>query len=380
MVKVLMLTTSTSLLDGVNRHILTVASALNGREDVVVAVCTVMPWGDLNNALQKNGVRSFALGFPHGHSVSILKAYSKVVKQFNPDVVHIHVMAITEKIVSAIKFRNIKYVTTIHGISDAKSNVSFKERLEMVLNSIFSLPISAYCYISDGVMQKLDDNNKSSKAVRAVVYNPIYFDCPLKYSAKLHELIRISSDTPIIGTSCRIAAVKNPALFTETMCKVLQANQSCHAVVMGDGVEELKEQCRRVVAEYKVEDRFHWLGYRTDAPHLVNDLSCFVMTSVSEGMPTSILECMAVKTPFAILEGNGGLVDLAKMNSEEGPFAVVAPKGDVETLANGIIHLLQNPELAHEYAERAYQVGKRYFDVDAVAGQLVGIYQKVLNK
>ena len=41
--RILMLTTNASLQDGINRHILSVAPALNARGGVEVAVCTVMP-------------------------------------------------------------------------------------------------------------------------------------------------------------------------------------------------------------------------------------------------------------------------------------------------------------------------------------------------
>ena len=54
--RILMLTTNASLQDGINRHILSVAPALNARGGVEVAVCTVMPRGEFSVALERAGV------------------------------------------------------------------------------------------------------------------------------------------------------------------------------------------------------------------------------------------------------------------------------------------------------------------------------------
>ena len=51
MIKILMLTTNSSLMDGINRHILTISTALNSKENLEVVVCTVNPKGELNDAL-----------------------------------------------------------------------------------------------------------------------------------------------------------------------------------------------------------------------------------------------------------------------------------------------------------------------------------------
>ena len=102
------------------------------------------------------------------------------------------------------------------------------------------------------------------------------------------------------------------------------------------------------------------------------------MTSIWEGLPTSLLECMAIKTPIAFLEGAGGLQDLVQYNKMEGPIGVTAVPGNIEEFANKITKLIQDPVMARQYAERAYVVGKKYFDIESVADKLVQLYIKIL--
>lgn len=375
--KILMLTTNSSLMDGINRHILNISPALNRLKEIEVAVCTVFPRGDLNVALEEQGVKSFSLNAKNGHEFKIIPSYYKVMRTFAPDVVHIHVMALMERIVSTLCFRSVKYVRTIHGIADKVEKVTLHIQIERIFEKIFLVPSSAVCYISNGVKEALQDN--ATKCISDVVYNPINFNAHCVSSSALHELLHVSTDIPIIGTSCRIAKVKQPELFTEVMCRVLVNNSDVHAVVIGGGDNDLTSACKSIVEKFGVNERFHWLGYRKDAPQLVEELKCFVLTSISEGLPTSLLECMFLKTPFAFLEGNGGLQDIASLNEQFGPFAITAKSGDINGLASGICTLLNTPNIGKIYAEVANKVGKQNFDIENIVMKLNSIYQRVIS-
>lgn len=377
MIRILMLTTNSSLMDGINRHILAISTALNSKDDFEVAVCIVNPRGELNDALEEQGVKAYSLNAANGHDWHILKSYYRVIKTYQPDIVHIHVMAIMERIISSLFFRRIKYVSTVHGIRDKVEHVSVRMRFESAVKKFFPTHSTAICFISDGVRRALSMTYPSIYS--EVIYNALPFKSITPSRFQLHQLLNLLVTTPIIGTSCRIANVKNPEAFTKVMCKVLTNIPESHAVIIGDGDEDLKKKCNEIVRQYKVENRFHWLGYRRDAPQLVQDLNCFVMTSICEGLPTSLLECMAIKTPIAFLEGEGGLQDLAQYNKMEGPIGVTAAPGNIEEFANKITKLIQDPALARQYAERAYVVGKKYFDIESVANKLAQLYIKVLS-
>lgn len=375
--KILMLTTNSSLMDGVNRHILSVAGHVNRIEGCEVAVCTVFPRAELVEALEAEGVNTYTLNAASGHDRHVPKRFHRVMTDFKPDIVHLHVLAIGERIVLATLFRKVKYVCTVHGIADKLEHVTLRMRIEKWIYRLFQIPIATTCVVSNGVKRHLYGEGDDKGIV--TVYNPIDFNGSTPARHRLHRLIGVDDDTPIIGTACRIAAVKKPCVFTEVFCKVLKLNERAHAVIIGDGDEELKRSMRHIVADYGVVDRVHWLGYRNDAPQLVGDLDCFVMTSVTEGMPTSLLEAMAVKVPFAMMEGDGGLIDIADLNREEGPIGIIAGKGEIDRLASGIINILDDKGYAKDLAAKAFEVGKRHFDVASVSAQLHHIYSEVIK-
>ena len=374
--KILMLTTGSSLMDGINRHILTVGPALQKAGNCKVAVCTVLPEGELNFALKGVGVESFSLNARNGHDVRIVLAFYKLMREFRPDVVHCHVMALLERIVASIFFRKKKYITTIHGISDDEESGSPKRYIENFLNRIFNLPVSYTLYISEGVRDFF--LNKSCYSVASeVCYNPISFSNSNHYTSLLRKELCLPENTPLVGTACRLAEVKNPVAFTNVMCQVLQRSQFAHAVVIGDGDKTLKNELYSIVEEFNLNDRFHFLGYRSNASQLISELNCFVLTSYKEGMPTSILESISCRTPFAMMEGEGGLIDIMKLQQSEGPIGIIVPQDDIYGMAQKICNLLDDCDYANYLAKKAYDVGKRHFDVTSVAKQLCNVYQSL---
>ena len=370
--KILMLTTNSSLMDGINRHILLVASALNGKSSCEVAVCIAFPRGELADALEEKGVKTFSLGVSNGHDFSIFPAFRKVMKSFNPDIVHVHVVALFEKMMLSMLYRSKKYVCTVHGISDAVWHETFRMKIDKWLNDIFPIKYGATCFISNGVRNHYSTGGEPEGAF--TVYNPMVFPDVICRNHRLHKLIGVDKCTPIIGTSCRLANVKAPLLFVEVMCNVLKQHPKVHAVVVGDGDDVIRHQLWDVVCSEGLCERIHFLGYRRDAPVLVSDFDCFVMTSISEGLPTVILEAMANKVPFAMMEGKGGLKDIAMLNQTEGPIGVVVKRDDAEGLAKGVLKILNDREFANSLVENAFVVGKKHFDIQIVANSLSKVY------
>ena len=371
--RVLMTTTSSSLMDGINRHILTIATALHKR-GVDVAVCITRPGGELADALCENGVKAYSLNAASGHDFRILWRLDRIMKEFKPDICHIHVLPFMGKVLFSTKYKKLKYVVTVHGTGDPITQMTLRIRMEVFLDKVFSLKFSEYCCVSEGVSQFLEENY-GRKGV--VIYNPIEFGARKHESGVLHDLLHLETTVMLIGTACRFVEQKNPVAFMEVFCRVLSENENIHAVLMGDGDESFKAAMLEVQGRYDCGDRIHWLGYRSDAARLVGDLDCFVMTSHWEGLPTTLLEAIAVKTPIAFLRGGGGLLDFAGMYETHGPIGIVADAGDVKTLSDKIRSMLSDTGYRRRISENAWNVGARFFDVGRVVEKLIGVYERV---
>lgn len=370
--RILMTVSSNSLMDGINRHVLTIAAALSAVKGFEIGVVTLHRAGDLNVELNKLGVKCWSLECVNGHQFKVISRFLQVIKEFKPDVVHEHVTAFFESVVLKWFCSHLPRVSTIHIISDPVKKIPLRHLVFNVIGGNWLCKLLAYSpadaeiYISHGV---LDTVRRRSSVPAFVIYNPMCFPDDVHRS--------YCKTNKVIGTACRIENVKNPLAFTRIMGEVTKRLNNVEAWIIGDGAALM--DCQRLVEDSGYKKIKFW-GRRNDAKCLIAKMDCFILTSHREGMPTALLEAMAAKTPIAFMEGEGGLIDLAQMNLKEGPFGVVAPAGDELSLIDGICGLLSDLEKAAEYAERAFNVGRRNFDLDCVRLQLQNVYNSVCGR
>lgn len=136
-----------------------------------------------------------------------------------------------------------------------------------------------------------------------------------------------------------------------------------HLYLVGDGVR--RAECEKLVSETKQGNRVHFLGLRTDVPHILKASDFIVMSSHFEGLSLSSLEGMAAGRPFIASEVDGlrevvkdaGILfehenpnDLAdkihRLDSDESLYMAVSAKCaqraaeyDISSMANSYIEM-----------------------------------------
>jgi glycosyltransferase involved in cell wall biosynthesis len=87
-----------------------------------------------------------------------------------------------------------------------------------------------------------------------------------------------------------------------------------------------------------------------------------LMTSISEGLPMSILEAMAQARPV-VATAVGGVPEVLR------GCGIVQPPGDVHAIATGVATLLRDPELAARLGQRGFErVHRMYTQTACVDG------------
>ena len=124
-----------------------------------------------------------------------------------------------------------------------------------------------------------------------------------------------------------------------------------HYGPMTDGEEAYGRSCLAMHEQLGLGDRFRFMGRTTDPIGVIRDADVVLMTSISEGLPMSILEAMSQGGP-SISTGVGGVPDVVK-----GCGAVITP-GDDHGLAMAIVTLLRNPALAWQLGRLGPQAAR----------------------
>ena len=113
------------------------------------------------------------------------------------------------------------------------------------------------------------------------------------------------------------------------------------------GQEAYAGACKELAKRLGTEDYFQFMGSTRDPHSVVRDADVVLMTSISEGLPMSILEAMAQGRPV-VATGVGGVPEVLH------GCGIVPPPGDVHAIATGVSTLLRDPQLAAQLGKRGF--------------------------
>jgi glycosyltransferase involved in cell wall biosynthesis len=136
--------------------------------------------------------------------------------------------------------------------------------------------------------------------------------------------------------------------------------------IVGEG--KLERQIRDNIAELDLAERVHLVDQIEDPHQVLAQADLFVLSSVSEGLGSSILAAMARGLPI-VATRVGGVPDLLG----SGAGVLVEPR-DPEQLAQAVARVLTNPELKSSLAARAREEAGKY-TASAMADRIVSVYR-----
>jgi glycosyltransferase involved in cell wall biosynthesis len=113
-----------------------------------------------------------------------------------------------------------------------------------------------------------------------------------------------------------------------------------------------------------------FLGFREDVPALLQTMDVFVLPSLSEGLPLSVLEAFALQKPV-VATSVGGIPEIVR---DETTGYLVPPKSP-EALAVRIIGLLRDPQKAAKIG----QAGRKRVEEAFGLEQMVQKYQSLYD-
>jgi len=127
-------------------------------------------------------------------------------------------------------------------------------------------------------------------------------------------------------------------------------------------------------ARLGVTDRVHFLGYRTDPAALLARADLFVLPSVVEGFPLSVLEAMAAGVPVVATDIGGTREAVAHEQT-----GLLVPARDPAALAAAMRRVMDQPEEADRRASLARDRVRSEYSADAVAARVMSVYELVLR-
>lgn len=158
---------------------------------------------------------------------------------------------------------------------------------------------------------------------------------------------------PCIGFVGRLAIQKGVPYLLHALYLVRRKNRRVHLLIIGAG--PLESELQQQVQNLGLSEWVHFLGKRQDVMKILPQLDALVLPSLWEGLPTVLLEAMALRIPV-IATNVSGTCEIIR-DQETG---ILVPPKDPRALAEAIIRILDNPAKARQMAEHGYKVACNY--------------------
>jgi glycosyltransferase involved in cell wall biosynthesis len=173
----------------------------------------------------------------------------------------------------------------------------------------------------------------------------------------------------------RLVHEKGAHLLVEAAPAIIAQQAEVKFVIAGVG--PMLDELRARVAELGIERYVEFAGFISDDERnrLYKISDCAVFPSLYEPFGIVALEAMASKCPL-VVASTGGLAEVVQ-NHETG---VTVYPGSVESLADGILHVLKYPDWSYERAMNAYAMLVGRYNWRAIAKQTLDVLQRVVSE
>lgn len=211
-----------------------------------------------------------------------------------------------------------------------------------------------------------------------MIYNAVD---PVKTNSKssgkeVRKELKIGLSTPVIGFVGRIHPEKGLEYLVKAMHKVVKAIPKVQLLVVGDttlGDKEYYQAIKDLVKRLDLQYAIVFLGYQKDVSKIMNAFDVFALPSLREPFGLVTLEAMAMAKPV-IATDTGGTPEIV-INGQTG---ILVPPRNVDTLADAIIKLLRDKELARRMGLASRARIHNCFSVENMMDQIEDVYEGVL--
>ncbi|MBD3204506.1 glycosyltransferase [Candidatus Woesearchaeota archaeon] len=317
--------------------------------------------------------------------LALVKEFPKLHNKYRFDLVHsanlVHMPDIFLKLFGQL---DIPTVCTIHTTIDSQSRLYGKKKLKLIKNREKVEILSRLTYPYINYMQK-QNIKRTDRFIAVSEYTknlvPGLKNCRVihngvdlkKFQKDSNDVLDFLDDIkmPKVLFAGRLLSMKGLDTYIRSIRRILKRKKA-YFIFAGTGdVKKWERRLRGVLKKY-----YRFLGYvrHTDMPALYRKSDIFVLPSLTESFPLTVLEAMASKTPV-IATDVGGIPEII---SHEKNGILVKPlchKG----LADSILRLLDDLKLRKNISNNGFETVNDNFTTNKMADKTYEVYEEMLN-
>lgn len=238
--------------------------------------------------------------------------------------------------------------------------------------------VDSFIYISEAVQKKHLQSGVAREKGR-VVYNAVdnaAFAGTLDV-VRARQSLRLTDDDLAVGIVGRLERWKGQDIFLRAMALVREAVPRAKGVVIGEPVPydlDYNRLLRALCEELGLSEHVIFSGFRQDMPAVMSVLDVVVLASTSpEPFGRVLIEAMAAGKPVVATSG-GATREIV----EDGTHGLLVPPGDARELAEAIIRVLSDRDMAAAMGKQGRARVREQFNMRQLVDGVQAIYDELL--
>jgi len=208
----------------------------------------------------------------------------------------------------------------------------------------------------------------------SVIYNAVDFAQaqPTIAREEMRASLGISNQAPLVGVIARLTEQKGHRYLFEALASNPTLDE-VQLIVIGGG--DLQDALIAQASTLGISRRVHFLGPRRDLGNLLGAMDVFVMPSLWEGLPLSLVLAMGAGLP-SVATAVAGIPEVV----EDGRTGLLVPAADSVALGNALASLVANPERRTAIGSAARASVLPRFGVERYVSAVVDVYDELLSR
>jgi glycosyltransferase involved in cell wall biosynthesis len=292
----------------------------------------------------------------------------KVIETINPDIIHFHGTFLPFSAI--IPFLNKKYplILTVHAL--VANEYKYHKGVSYLFKRFIEQRLEKYV-LSD-LKNVIVVSPVLQKSVEEMTNNVVNF---IPNALNTDEIINLNLDnhfslkTPSLLFVGSFGKIKGLDILINSISIIKKWHNNVHLYIAGTGSRE--GELQKLVKKLDLEHNVDFLGYITgsDKFNYYKNSDIFVLPSLSDSFPTSLLEAMIMKLPV-VASNVGGIPFII----EDGKSGMLFESGNSKDLAEKIILLIENHDLRRKLGDCGF-LKVQEFTWNYSARKIIDLYE-----
>jgi glycosyltransferase involved in cell wall biosynthesis len=329
--------------------------------------------GSLGEQLRADGFPVHVLSRRAGVDCGLVYRLARVLRREQIDLVQAHQYTpFFYALAARLLYRRPPILFTEHG----RAFPDYPRRKRIFANRLLLERRDRVVAVGKAVRQALIDNEGIPAERVTVIYNGVDVEALAKHRQERETVRRelaIDPEDLVLIQVARLDPLKDHGTAVRAMKKLVERRAQARLLLVGEGPE--RTGIEQAIRDGDLRANVLLLGLRTDVARLLSAADLFLLTSVSEGIPVTLIEAMAAGLPV-ISTSVGGVPEVV----EDGTTGLLSPVGDPTCLAEQILRLAEDPPLRKCLGERGLARAGELFSETQMHKGYVQLYEEMLGQ